>query len=93
MKQLIHVIAAVALLATPVAADDFRISPEHGEGSVVFESKAPMESFEGKTNQATGEVSLDPASITELSLRVEVDMASLDTGIGLRHQPVGLLKN
>jgi polyisoprenoid-binding protein YceI len=72
--------------ATAALAEPFRIGPEAGQCVVVFESSAPMESFEGRTSQVSGVVDLDPAALGEtFALTVEVDMTSLDTGIGMRN--------
>lgn len=77
--------AATCLAMVSLAgAEVWRIT----DGSeVVFRSEATMESFEGKTDQVSGTVVCDPGDLTApLQLRVEVDLASLDTGIGLRNQ-------
>ncbi|HOX24384.1 MAG TPA: YceI family protein [Candidatus Krumholzibacteria bacterium] len=70
-------------IATAAAAETWQV----GSGSeVVFTSKAPMESFDGKTQQVRGHVTCDPASLVgPVDLRIEVDLASLDTGIGMRN--------
>jgi polyisoprenoid-binding protein YceI len=73
-------------LASAALAEPFRIGPGSGENLVVFESSAPMESFEGRTGQVSGTLDVDPAALSEsLTLTVEVDMTSLDTGIGMRN--------
>ena len=54
---------------------------------VRFESRAPLETFEGKTREVTGHVTFDPAAIGSwMEVVVEVDLASLDTGIDLRNK-------
>lgn len=54
---------------------------------VEFESKAPLETFRGHTTQASGQLILDPTALGDsLQVVVEVDMASLDTGINKRNQ-------
>lgn len=57
------------------------------EGSeVVFTSKAPMESFDGRTDQISGHLTCNPDDLGQpVDLRMVVDLASLDTGIGLRN--------
>jgi polyisoprenoid-binding protein YceI len=86
VKQLTIALLTSTTFATAALADTFRIGPEAGECLVVFESSAPMETFEGRTGQVSGTVELDPAALGEtLGLTVEVDMASLDTGIGMRN--------
>lgn len=52
---------------------------------IEFESKAPTETFTGKTNRASGSVTLNPAALADpIEVRVEVDMASFKTGSGIR---------
>ncbi len=54
---------------------------------MVFESKAPLESFKGKTDRIAGSFVTDLAQLVDsLRFRIEVDLTSLDTGIGLRNQ-------
>jgi polyisoprenoid-binding protein YceI len=74
------------IAALPVRAERFVISPEAGDTEVVFESKAPLETFEGRTSQVSG--SIDPVAGEDgaIALHVAVDMASLDTGIELRNR-------
>jgi polyisoprenoid-binding protein YceI len=67
-------------------AADFVIEPG-GKNEVVFVSKALMETFEGKTRKMSGRLKLDPDSLGDsVAIRVEVDLASLDTGIAMRNQ-------
>lgn len=86
----LHAFAAVvgiALCATPSGAAHFHCDPKLGQGLAKFESKAPMESFEGKTNAVGASLELTPDAIAEnFQLQVTVDLASLDTGIKLRNQ-------
>jgi polyisoprenoid-binding protein YceI len=52
---------------------------------VVFTSKATAETFQGKTDRISGRVSISPDSLSDsVTVYVEVDMASLKTGIGKR---------
>jgi polyisoprenoid-binding protein YceI len=70
-------------LAALAAAETWTIGPG---SEVVFESKAPLESFEGTTDQVRGHITCTPdALVGPVDLRIEVDLASLDTGIGLRN--------
>ncbi|MFH1278589.1 MAG: YceI family protein [Candidatus Eisenbacteria bacterium] len=85
MRPTIILAFLIATLAPPAAAVQYVIAPGKGN-EVVFWSEAPLESFEGKTDQARGSVSLDwsdPAGTLEI--RAAVDLASLDTGINLRN--------
>jgi polyisoprenoid-binding protein YceI len=79
-------LAAVTMLAAPAGAAEFRIGPDTGMNLVVFESSAPMETFDGRTDRATGTVHLDGDDAGTLQLTVTVDLTSLDTGIGLRNR-------
>jgi polyisoprenoid-binding protein YceI len=74
------------LLPRPASGSDFQITP--GAPNLVrFESRAPLESFEGKTRQVRGHVKLDPDSLGAwMEVLVEVDLASLDTRIELRNK-------
>jgi len=78
-------VTGVALsLASAAAAREFVVAA--GDPcKIEFESKAAMETFTGKTNKVTGTIDLDPAQLGEnIAVHVEVDMASLTTGSGLR---------
>ncbi len=78
--------ALVLAPASPARAATYVIAP--GEANLVkFESKAPMESFDGTTHTVAGRITLEPAALEEtIAIEVEVDMASLDTGMKLRNQ-------
>jgi len=53
---------------------------------VVFESRAPMENFDGRTNRVSGWLEADPDDLTQpFRFEVAVDMASLDTGNSKRN--------
>ncbi len=71
-----------ALFAT---AAEYLIAPD-AESMVRFVSKAPMETFEGKTRKVTGSVSADLRNLTAgVQVAVKVDLASLDTGLRKRN--------
>jgi polyisoprenoid-binding protein YceI len=80
----------VLLLALPVpsaVAGEYTIASGEKHNLVVFESTAPMETFHGKTHAVSGFVNLDPSALGDtLTLQVTADLASLDTGIGLRNK-------
>lgn len=79
----------VALLcaAGPSQAERYVITPGSKDNLVKFESHAPMESFEGKTRSVVGELELDPTDLPDsVMIRIEVDLADLDTGIGIRNK-------
>lgn len=72
--------------ASRAAAAGFVVTPD-GASQVQFESKAPMESFGGKTKKVSGSIDLDPAQLADsIAVHLDVDMASLDTGIEMRNK-------
>jgi len=79
--------AATEIAESSPPAAQFKITPGADGNLVRFESKAPMESFDGNTKTVSGTFALDPAAIGDsLQLFVEVDLASFDTGVKLRNQ-------
>jgi polyisoprenoid-binding protein YceI len=64
------------------------VIPSGDESTTVrFDSRASLESFHGETNQASGQIFLDPDSVGDsVRVYVQVEMASLDTGIGKRNR-------
>jgi polyisoprenoid-binding protein YceI len=75
------------LLASPALAARFEIVADDPANLVRFESKATMESFEGKTSRVQGIIEVDPAALGDsVTVMIEVDLASLDTGIELRNR-------
>jgi polyisoprenoid-binding protein YceI len=84
MRAFLMVLAA-ALAPLPAAAAEFVVKPG-GENKVVFVSQAPIETFEGHTNRMQGRIVVDPAGVTDsITVHLEVDLASLDTGIAKRN--------
>jgi polyisoprenoid-binding protein YceI len=77
---------AVSILGTRAArAEVWKIAPGE-DNQVKFISTAPLESFEGKTDRIAGAIELDAASVGDsVTVRLEVDLASFDTGIGKRN--------
>jgi len=83
---LILALVLTAAVAPAAPAAEFAIRPG-GSNMVRFLSKAPLESVEGKTSAVTGRVVVDPEHLADsVTVQVEVDLASLDTGIDLRNQ-------
>ena len=78
--------AAPAVVTPPIAgAGEFLVRPG-GQTKVVFVSKAAMERFEGKTSRMEGRILVDPAAVGDsVTVHLEVDLASLDTGIAKRN--------
>ena len=55
--------------------------------AVEFVSKAPLETFTGRTKQVSGGCTFDPDQLEgDVVLEVAVEMASFDTGLGKRNQ-------
>lgn len=86
MRTLLILLLTIAPAGIAVAADvRYEIVP--AESEIVFESKAPLESFEGKTRDLGGHFTIDPEALTgPVDLRVEVQLASFDTGINKRNR-------
>ncbi len=85
----VELLLAVGLLLSADRADAarFAVTPGAETNSVRFESKAPAESFDGKSRQISGTIDCDPTALGDsIGIAIEVDAASLDTGIGLRNQ-------
>jgi polyisoprenoid-binding protein YceI len=86
MRRIVLTLSAATLLAgaTALHAAKFVVKPG-APNQVVFTSKATAETFQGKTDQLQGWISLDPAQLADsVAVRIEVDVASLKTGIGKR---------
>jgi polyisoprenoid-binding protein YceI len=81
-------IAILAILPVPTAtAEEYVITAGDKHNLVIFESSAPLETFEGKSHEVSGFVNLDPSSLADsIVIEVKADLASLDTGIGLRNK-------
>jgi len=80
-------VATIVLLlaATAAVGAEYRVEPGGGS-QIVFESKAPMESFEGRTDRVRGRAVFDPEDLgAGFEAAFTVETASFDTGIGLRN--------
>jgi polyisoprenoid-binding protein YceI len=84
----IMLLAAWGFLAGSGAqAARFEITADSPANKVRFDSKATAESFSGVTDAVTGYIVSDPEALGDsATVYVEVDLASLDTGIGLRNK-------
>ncbi|MHB1193561.1 MAG: YceI family protein [Longimicrobiales bacterium] len=86
-------LAPALALALPglCAAQEFHVD-RRADNLVRFISRASVEEFEGVTERIDGYVRLDAATLTPgtaggaTEIWLEVDLASLDTGIGLRNR-------
>ena len=81
----IAIVIVLALAAVPqIGATTFIISPGNPQ-NVTFHSKATVESFEGVTDQITGQIRIDSDTVDSASATFSVEMGTLDTGIGVRN--------
>lgn len=79
-------IISILLLASVVFAGEWQVKPSD-KNMVKFISDAPVEDFEGVTNQIDGYLFWDGEDMLSKSeLYFEVNLNSLDTGIGLRNR-------
>lgn len=87
MRFRILALAALALLpAAGTRAAVFTVKPGK-DCKVVFTSKAPTETFQGKTDRMAGTLTLDPSAVGDsITVHLEVDLASLDTGKKMRNE-------
>ena len=74
----------------PLHAQEFDVDP-HADNLVRFVSQTTIQEFEGRTSKIDGYVLLGASPLAAGSaegseLYIEVDLASLDTGIGLRNR-------
>lgn len=79
------VVLGLVLAAGTVRAERWAVDPDRAE--VVFTSKAPLETFKGRTGLLTGWVEFDPADLQSgVDGELTVDLASFDTGKKKRNQ-------
>jgi polyisoprenoid-binding protein YceI len=88
MRNRLATAACLAVLGVGSAQPaEFGIPSGEGSTRVRFDSRASLESFHGETNLVSGQVIFDPDGVADsVRVYVEVDMASLDTGIGKRNK-------
>lgn len=88
------VAAAVVAVALPAIASvpaaklrTYEVAADaHTPNEASFTSKAAIVKFTGRTNKVTGTLQIDENNTTKAGGAVTVDVASLDTGIGLRNE-------
>ena len=87
-RLLATLLLAGAVASAAVAAPrTFHIEPGAAHNQVTFHSEATVESFDGKTRQVSGQLSVDPEALAgSSSAWFQVDLKSLDTGMSLRNK-------
>ena len=84
---LVVLVSAFCLLTTPASAGEYQLDPSNASDTVRFNSRAKLEFIEGTTTQIRGYLHFDPEnSADSVSGILEVDLASLKTGIGVRDE-------
>lgn len=77
--------AATTAAATPAGTRKFVVKAG-GTSRIQFVSDAPLETITGVTSSVSGELSLNPAQANRATGFIEVDTASLRTGVDLRDE-------
>lgn len=84
---LVPMMLVFASLATAQGLATFYINDETGRDVVTVTSKAPLETIVGRTSNVVGYVTVDPNDVKSSARgKIDVDLVSLKTGIGLRDQ-------
>jgi polyisoprenoid-binding protein YceI len=87
----LFVVLAFASSTAPATAQEFQVDMR-AERIVRFVSRTSIDEFEGVTDKIDGYVLIDGPTLTtgvggdDTELYLEVDLASIDTGIGLRNR-------
>ncbi len=86
MKKFNKWILLLFVMATAAHADPLTFKVSKGGGNLIkFESKAPLETITGVTDQVEGTITLDPQNLADgVSALIVVDAASLKTGNKIR---------
>lgn len=86
MRQTMALLTALAVAPALFAqSKTYEVKP--GATSVAeFHAEDTYDSFDGKTNKVSGSIVADPAKPAAASVTITIDMASLDTGVGLRNK-------
>ncbi len=88
MKRILSISIVLALTGSVMAqtaTKTFYANDDKNRDVVTFTSKAPLETIVGTTSKITGFVEVDPGNVVAgAKSHLEVDLASLKTGIDLR---------
>jgi polyisoprenoid-binding protein YceI len=71
--------ALLLLISSPVLALEFK-QVQTNESAVTFYFKQMGVPLDGKFNKFSAQVAFDPAQLTKAQARIEIDLASIDTG-------------
>ena len=83
---MIRLLLFLLLMSTLVFSGEYHVDKDE-KNMVKFVSNAPIEDFEGITDQIDGYVYWKNSEFTQNSdIYIEVDLNALDTGIGLRNR-------
>jgi len=86
MRLRLLCLAVLVACAASARAATYLVKPGKGT-EVVFTSKAPTETFEGRTDRMEGRLDVDPSAVGDsVTVHFEVDLASLDTGSKMRNR-------
>jgi polyisoprenoid-binding protein YceI len=82
-----RLVIASLLVASAAFAQSrtYRIAPD-SKNVVEFHAEDTYDSFDGRTHKVTGAIAADAANPSAATVEVTIDMASLDTGNGLRNR-------
>jgi polyisoprenoid-binding protein YceI len=86
MRHVFASLLALSLFVSGANAAQFVVKGG-APNEVVFTSKAASESFQGRTSTMTGSITANPVQLGDsVAVHIEVDLTTLDTGIGKRDQ-------
>ena len=91
MKKSARISLVAAFLFLPLVQDlSARTAVYKAAGDkrnvVLFESQATLETITGRTSEIIAQIEADPAKLSASKAHIEVDLASLDSGVGMRDQ-------
>jgi polyisoprenoid-binding protein YceI len=86
MKRSLFLLVGLLCITISINAQPLTFSIQGGEGNQIrFESKAPLETIVGTTDQVSGSITVDPTNLEAgVSAAVVVDATSLKTGNKIR---------
>ena len=78
-RKLFAAVALTALAALPLAAETYTVDPGHS--GVSFSVRHMVTNVQGRFNDFTGKVNMDPKNLPGSSVEFHVKTASIDTGV------------